>query len=426
MKRFKNVVLIAFLLYLQGWSFSKASIEFPKGSLEEALFEDAADGEFNRLGLEQAALIASGVTQKDLLKYITKIDSLYNHIALRWPMKKLNAFQKGHVILVFLHRTALKTYDPGATEIQKALDDGRFNCVSATLLFNILCERFGVKTAGIEVPTHLYSVVYDKMSPFVSREVQTTIPLGFLIQQVPWNEFIYNSKIQTWKGKRVVSRVPLIAVIYYNRGIYWIRQKAYDKALPYYQRAFLLDPGFPALGELMVQLYAAWGYNFFNQGQYAKAVQIYREGLRLLQGKVTEKDATLLKEHLTAAFINSANLLMRDKKWENARLLLSEAGQLGFHNQTVVQNEKALYYAWGQDFIDQKKWYDALNIYQLARKNFPGEKGFLQNLKWTYARIGEDMIRRRDYKRAKAWFQKAHQDTAEPKFEEVSQWLEKV
>ena len=113
--------ILAGLMYLF-FSFqcaeSRVQLKFPRGSLEEALFEDASDGTFHRLGLEQAALIASGVQQKDLLYYIQKIDSIQNHISLQWTMKKRSADQKGRIILNYLHHRIFKKYDVDATEIQ--------------------------------------------------------------------------------------------------------------------------------------------------------------------------------------------------------------------------------------------------------------------------------------------------------------------
>jgi tetratricopeptide (TPR) repeat protein len=344
-------------------------------------------------------------------------------------MKKLTPVQKGQVILYFLHRTTLKNYQPSATELQKALDQGDYNCVSSTLLFNILCARFNVRTTGIEVPTHVYSAVLDSHPRKKIYEVQTTTPQGFWVTDQTYlkhNEFISHPHLQTWKGKRHVAEVALIAVIYYNRGIDWIRKEDYIQALPFYRRAFRLDPHFPNLTSLLAELYTGVGNQFFEKDDYSKAIQMYREGLSFFAQRKDHSDPLPLSENLTAAFINQANLAMNQKKWPQALALLQQAQNLGFFRQTILHNRKAMYYAWGQDRIDQKNWHEALSVYRNARKEFPQEKGFHQNLSWTYAKIGEELFKGHQFKRAKEWYALAYRETGEPNFMKVKKWLEKV
>src|SRR5574341_68053 len=402
------VCLVTFLFLIHSFSLEALTFhpntrlpEFQKGSLEEALFEDASDGQLNRLSLEQAALIASGVSQRDLLKYIQKIDSIYNQIALRWPIKKLTPLQKGKLILHFLHGSVLKNYQPSVTEIQRTLDTGDYNCVSSTLLFNILCARFNVQTIGIEVPTHVYSAILNRRSEKEIFEIQTTIPQGALISSqnlLKLNEFISHPHIQTWQGKRRVTDVPLIAVIYYNRGTYWILKGDYSQALPFYRSVYRLDPHFPNLIPLLAELYTGLGNKYFEKEDYAKAIQMYRECLPYLK-KTTNK--LPLSENLTAALINQANLAMHQKKWNHAEIFLRQAQGVGFFRETIFHNQKVMYYGWGQDCIDQKNWHEALTVYRNARKKFPDEKGFHQNLSWTYARIGEELFKAHHFKKAK-------------------------
>lgn len=414
--------LSAFLLFVISLSNAAPPMEFSKGSLEEALYEDAADGVLNRLSLEQAVFIASGVSQKELPSYIQKIDSVYNKMAVRWPMKSLPPLQRGQVILNFLHKNIFKSYEASATEVQKTLDTGRFNCVSSTLLFNILCERFGLSTESVEVPTHLYAVL---KTPERNFRVETTIPNGFFDIHSRLNEFIYNRLIQTWKGKRTVNDVTLIAVIYYNRGLPWIRDKNYAGALPFYQRAYQLDAQFPDLSSLILDLYTSWGNVFFENQDYEKAAHIYEKGAAFLKSGDC-KSSSALKGNLTAALINTANSEMRRKHWAQASSLLQKAQTIGPLQSMIIHNQKVLFYNWGEDRIQEKMWPEALRIYQTARKIFPQEKGFRQNLIWTYAKIGEDFLKKGQTQEALAWFHQAYQETREPTFNKACQWLKKA
>ncbi|MBI1870584.1 MAG: tetratricopeptide repeat protein [Chlamydiae bacterium] len=300
-------VSLALLLSLVPPLWGEAlDLTFSKGSLENTLFEDVRYQKLGRLSLEQAALIASGVSQRELPLYHQKIDALYNRIALSLPFKKLPLLDRAEFILVFLHQTVFKKYDASATEIQKTLDQGLFNCVSATLLFNILCERFHIKTVGLEIPTHLDAAVLDPGRPRKFFEVQTTIPLGFWVKDSTVNEFVYDSKVQTWKGKRPVEGSRLIAVIYYNRGMDWIRQNRMEEALPFYLKAYELDPHFPDLERIIAALYVEWGNQYFKNTDYKRAVEIYSEGIEFLKDR--RKTWPILERNRSAALLNQERM----------------------------------------------------------------------------------------------------------------------
>lgn len=417
---------MAVIILFAGFSSAPAGVPgFPRGSLEEALFEDASDGTLNRVSLEQAALIASGVSQDDLVKYIQKIDSLYNHIALRWPMKKLTAMERGQIILYFLHRTTLRFYDPSATEIQKALDEGRFNCVSATLLFNVLCARFGVPVQGVEIPAHVYSAVVTAQSPQGVHEVQPTVPEGFRTTSFRSAPVPAELMIETWKGKRFLNDVPLVAVIYYNRGIEWIRRNNYAAALPFYERAYILDPDFPALASLIAEIYTAWGNQFFAAGDYRAAIAKYSMGLSFVQRTGIKADRTALKANLAASYINEANAKMNESHWDDAAVLLESAWKTGVKLEVSLHNLKALYYRRGQSCVDRQDWQAALKTYREALKRFPQEDGFRKNLSWTYAKIGTLMVERQQFEQAREWFQMAYRETGESSFARLDQIVDR-
>ena len=426
MKKFFSIILYCIggvFFYIPPAAQADIVLQFPRGSLEEALFEDTRDGRLNRVGLEQAILIASEIDQDHLPLYVQKIDSLYNQIALRYPMKKFSPFQKGQTILKFLHQTVLRHYDASATEIQTALDTGKYNCVSATLLFNILCSRFGVRTAGVEVPTHLYAILFDPALKNGSVEVQTTSPQGFFIKGFFRNEFIYDSAIQTWQGKRTITDVELIGVVYYNRGIYWIKQKAFGRALPFYQKALTLDPRFPQLDLLVADLYTAWGNVFFQNQKFEQSAQIYLNGIYFLSQDKKFSIPKALKENYVSSLINQASLDIKQKKWDQAQERLKKAFKSGLFREKIINNSKALYYYWAQDYIERKNWEKALSIYRKARDEFPQEKGFEKNMIWIYAKAGEDLLREHELKKARIWFDQGYQETQEPHFKKASDWL---
>lgn len=93
---------------------------------------------------------------------------------IRFPEKKAKA------LLARLHGPGgpLKTYDARATSLRDVLEHGRYNCVSASVLYNLAAEKIGVDALGELLPTHARTLV---RIPGVSAPlvVETTSPVGF-------------------------------------------------------------------------------------------------------------------------------------------------------------------------------------------------------------------------------------------------------
>ena len=92
------------------------------------------------------------------------------------------------------------------TELADALEQGRFNCVSATVLFNCLAERFGLHVCGLETPGHALSRL---ILPDGRLDVETTCPRWFQLCTIPGDRPNWSSG--PWGGSRpaaVAGAVP--------------------------------------------------------------------------------------------------------------------------------------------------------------------------------------------------------------------------
>ena len=57
--------------------------------------------------------------------------------------------QQIEAVFEFMHRHILRGgYDLAYTDLRRILDEGRFNCLSATVLFDYLAGRVGVRLPG--------------------------------------------------------------------------------------------------------------------------------------------------------------------------------------------------------------------------------------------------------------------------------------
>lgn len=65
-------------------------------------------------------------------------------------------------LLAWLHQHALKHYDENATELTQVLKSGRYNCVSATLLFQSLARECGINTVTLNRSNHCRAAIWSQ------------------------------------------------------------------------------------------------------------------------------------------------------------------------------------------------------------------------------------------------------------------------
>lgn len=89
-----------------------------------------------------------------------------------------NEKDRAKALLKQLHgpRGLLKRYDPKAHTLKDVLEEGRFNCVSSTLLYNLLARQIGLDTASELQPTHVRAQLRSAQTPVI---IETTAKDGF-------------------------------------------------------------------------------------------------------------------------------------------------------------------------------------------------------------------------------------------------------
>jgi tetratricopeptide (TPR) repeat protein len=134
---------------------------------------------------------------------------------------------RARTLLALLHRRLLTSYDARATTLAELLDKGKFNCLSASIIYNLLAERLGLGTAGQLLPTHARSIVrIPKGDGEASIVVETTSPRGFdpspatqaaILAQVAAPPDRTRRSLVADEGV-VVSTMVLIGAMYVNRA----------------------------------------------------------------------------------------------------------------------------------------------------------------------------------------------------------------
>jgi tetratricopeptide (TPR) repeat protein len=367
-----------------------AIVETPLSVLEQRLFADATDGQLDEFSLLDAALIASGVKDTaELGRYRERMAAWAEELkhsggADGSPRQQVEA------IFTFLHGKILKgKYNIQCTDLRLALDEGRFNCVSATVLFNCLAGELGLSCSALETPGHALSRVY---LPDGTLDVETTCPKWFCLQH---DRLLNNaeqkgqkgavpflSTMQAWcpenwdsphktigqkpdkdKGKlREISPIQLTAMIYYNRGIDFLAEKRFADAAAANAKAIRLDPlSSTARGNFLATI-NNWAIDLGNAGDYAKAADLLRQGLA--------RDP-----HYEAFSLNFAHVhhqwsqeLCKEGKYEEAVELLNQAALEMPDNAYFQRAVWDVYRRWAIALFEADKMEEAFAVFAQARR----------------------------------------------------------
>jgi tetratricopeptide (TPR) repeat protein len=257
-------------------------------ALEEGLFRDAEDGVWNEHSLFTAALIASGVRDEAALR---EAIGQYGKLAIdmRSTMRpEASIDDRASDVLSFLHRRILYSgYDLQATELQHVFATGRFNCVSATVLFNSLAAEAGLPVRVLKLPQHTSSALVDGDRQIT---IEPTCADWFEIRARRQDRMLGDDAGPragpvaldvAEEPRQIVSDIALVAMVYYNRGVEAMKKRNFEEAIRLNSLALRLDPANEAaLGNLLAATNKL-ALRLCDMQEFAKALAVLQIGLQL-------------------------------------------------------------------------------------------------------------------------------------------------
>jgi tetratricopeptide (TPR) repeat protein len=263
-----------------------ATLEFPDPlplkPLEAEVLADVA-GQFDRYTLIDAALVASGVSNAEQLATYRRKYVGWREQARAICRSDDSTRRRAEALLEFMHRQIFRGgYDARATEITSALDQGRFNCVSATVLFNALGADCGLEIRAVELPRHAISVVLAGAEPL---DVETTCATWFQLspearERARSDAAGSDAKAQAGE-RREISSAGLVAVIYYNRGVDFLAGHDFPAAVSANLRAIGLDPTSDAARANLLAAINNWALDRLAANDFSGAAELLAQGCRL-------------------------------------------------------------------------------------------------------------------------------------------------
>lgn len=327
---------------------------------EASMFEDAKDGSFDSWSFAEAALLSSGVKNKQQRQlYLSRLDKMEAQAAA--VVKGSNTpFQKGDRLLKWLHKGALnKGYVSKQTDVSKVFDTKTYNCVSSATLYNILATRLGLDTRAIEVPDHAFSIIYDGTK---HADVETTTKAGFN----PSRDRAAISKFKLTTGftyipdthrakRRELKETGLVAITYYNHGVGFTKSKQYHHALLSYFRALSLDPENKSAVKNALSVLSTWSLELAETGNFDKAFSVLAVGLQLAP------DDKGLKHNNKYVWRQKIDSILKSNDITSALAVLDQAYQKT-SDKDFIKMQSWVFLSQGEKFVAQENWEQALTL----------------------------------------------------------------
>ena len=191
--------------------------------------------------LTEAALLASGYERPRVRQRARETLERWVGPLVRSLSQAGNERVRAEHLLVALHRKGglLGRYDMRATTLKDILENRRYNCVSASVLYNLVAHRAGLAVGAQLLPTHARSLLLAQQDDRLERIViETTSENGFapspeeeeaILAQVAAARSPGGRSLVSDEGAVVSSRV-LVSTIYVNRASIAQEQGNYELA----------------------------------------------------------------------------------------------------------------------------------------------------------------------------------------------------
>ncbi|HTN74721.1 MAG TPA: hypothetical protein VL096_05720 [Pirellulaceae bacterium] len=327
---------------------------------EARLLRDGADGRFDDCSLLRAALVASQVSAPtDFQKYEEKFNGWVVTLR-RATINDRSSRDRAVTTLSLLHREVLiGEYDAGCSDLSATFETGRYNCITATILYWSLLESLQMQPIAVHLPGH----VRMRIDAAESVEIETTSSSGVSSA----------SAALTMNRGREIAAAPLVGKLYYNRGLQALTAKDFTEAVQAFEHSLTLDP--------------------------------------------LDTDA---RHNLLAALNNGALALCERGEYPAANAQLARAATLDPHYPLLAMNELHLRQRWVVTLCEQKQFEQALETLLAGAVRQPQAELFRSGQVAVYRLWAAELARRGERHAALAKLEQAI--ALAPQDQELARW----
>jgi hypothetical protein len=265
MNKAHYLLLFIFIIFVNSL-FAMTSDTLKKPELTfHSLFEQEnfdnyiANKQFDTLAFLLA--IDSSETKVNVQNVQKELSVFYKSIDLEGNKKRKNLKKYLDFIFTNVHDYFLKKYDENVP-FNRIFKDGVYNCVTATALYALVFDHYGIRYAVKELPTHVYLVADPEG---LSVQIETTDPKGGyfapsekfkknFLKQLLDSKLVTQEDISTEGGQKVfekfyypnknanVNMPQLVAFLYFNKAIALNESEQHKLAYLESEKAYFLYP----------------------------------------------------------------------------------------------------------------------------------------------------------------------------------------
>lgn len=276
------------ILFIFLFSINLHALEMP--SLEDVFSIKSEGNPIQEEDITGSAVISLGL----LFSGCTPESPVYNealgqYLLLKNEVEKysdLNQYEFGEKILELMYENVLTKYDLLSTEIQVMLTAGKYNCVSASLLYLALATDCGLDARVQETEKHAFITLY--LDDGQKIDVETTNPYGFnpgKKKELPQGNNSVSKKYVTvpknyYSNRKEASKLKAISIIAKNRCKLMGDKRDYKNAIPLGASAYLFvqnEKEKDLVRQDFDKLCGNFAIDCYNEGQSNQALDFFEE-----------------------------------------------------------------------------------------------------------------------------------------------------
>ena len=234
---FFTPVLLLFLQLPAAVFGQSARGTFPRLEPDPIAFEyfqrGVQNNGFSWTDLAEISIWASGAARS--APYIEQIHALAQSIQSS-PEFPAAERERAEFILTYLHRNVFRGYSLLQTRVDTVFTNGRFNCVSSSVLYVILAKSVGLSVSGVKTIDHAFAMVHIDGEDI---DVETTSRHGF----DPGNRREFHDEFgrvtgfvyvpaQNYHDRQTITPIELVSLIMTNRISELETRRRFPEAIP--------------------------------------------------------------------------------------------------------------------------------------------------------------------------------------------------
>jgi tetratricopeptide (TPR) repeat protein len=250
-------------------------------------------------------------------------------------------------------------YAADCSEFRRALDEGRYNCVTATLLFHCLCTEGDLQPRIMAASSHVFSQFADSDL----GDVETTCAQWFRRPATGVGE---ESRAEGQAGpSRQITPVQLLGKLYYNAGVARLEAGDFPPAVRALETSLLLDEADRAARSNLLAALNNRALAEADAGRFEEAARLIEQGLQ------RAPDHDPLRANDLHIHQDWALALCQRGEYRPALELLERCYLRRPDADLFDLGRLAVFSLWAEALLEEGRCREACRVFEEARQRFP-------------------------------------------------------